>query len=259
MHATLDRQPGSFFSSLAVKHLSRPFAGILTGFGVKNANATTVGSFSISVAAAVALVLLDQNQYLNRVAVAFLLTLSLLFQFAFGEIAVRYGDKPLFANWLHHYLGRTAEMALYSTLGYFGWRSYGHFYFFIFGVFPGFLFTYFSIIHAERDSIFLEDVKKNEYRSAGDTGDSFRDQPPPACLTRILLYFPMGKAERYLIPALFLLCGRIDILLFAVFQLSIMQSILATLAVSNQMRAETTGTGPGKPVVGGSYHRGSGS
>ena len=237
----LDRKPDSFFSRLAIKYLSSPFADVLLGFGVKNANATSICSFCISVAAAVALLFLDQNYFLNRVAVAFLLALSLLFDCAFGEIADRCSDKPLFAKWLHHYLGRTAEMALYSTLGYFGWQSYGHFHFIIFGISPGFLFTYLSIIHAERDSIFLEELKKSEYRSAGRTGDSFRERPSPACLTRILFYFPMGKAERYLIPVLFLLCRRIDILLFVVFHLSIIQSILATLAVSSQMRAETTG------------------
>ena len=241
MHTMLDRKPDSFYSRLAIKHLSSPFANVLLGFGVKNANTTSISSFCITVTAAVALSLLNQNHFLNRAAVAFLLALSLLFECAFGEIAGRYSDAPLFAKWLHHYLGRTAEMALYSTLGYFGWQSYGHFHFFIFGIFTGFLFTYLSIIHAERDSIFLEEIKKSKYRSAGRTCDSFRERSPPTCLTRILFYFPMGKAERHMMPVLFLLCGRIDILLFVVFHLSIIQSVLATLAVSNQMRAETTG------------------
>jgi len=241
MHTMLDRKPDSFFSRLAIKHLSGPFANVLLGFGVKNANTTTVGSFCISVTAAAALLLLDQNHFFNRASVAFLLALSLLFECAFGEIAGRCSDTPLFAKWLRHYLGRTAEMALYSTLGYFGWQSYGHFHFFIFGISSGFLFTYLSIIYAERDSILLEEIKKSEYRSAGRTGDSCRERPPPTCLTRTLFYFPMGKAERHMMPVLFLLCGRIDILLFVVFHLSIIQSVLATLAVSSQMRAETKG------------------
>ena len=248
-------KPDSFYSFVTSRYISRPIVPALIRIGLKNPNVVSSLSFAILLGAAVLLLLVNRSVLLNRLIVAFLIELAFVLDCADGQIARTLDRKSLLGAWLDKYFDRIGEMFLYSVIGYASWQDTGQFVFFVLGVLTGFLFSYYSLVYAEKDSIFLEEIKKNGYRLEQPSEKSggtpcgrdeffgkqyFRGSALKRLFGLLFFYLNIGMGERYLYPIVFIPLGKTHIMLLIVFFLFFTRSmnvtfILARHIVRNRM------------------------
>ena len=144
---------GSFYLFITQRFISRPLVPFLIKLGIKNPNAVSIFSFILILISSALLLFLDQNSVINRIIAALLIELSLIFDCTDGQIATHLNKETLFGGWFDTYVDRIGEMVLYTVIGYITWMFYGSFIYFILGVFTGYLFTYYSIMSSQKDSL----------------------------------------------------------------------------------------------------------
>lgn len=247
-HLTKDIHTDSYFGLFTNRFIAKPIVPFLIRLGIQNPNTVSILSFILMIISAGLLLLLNSRHFINRVIVVALIEVSFVLDCSEGQIARVLNKKSLFGAWFNRYLDRIKEMALYSVIGYFTWISFGSFIYFIMGVLIGFLFNYYSLIHAEKDSVYYEEIKKNEnelvtasqsksnkkrYKIIGKT--FFKNSTYNQILSMSFFFLNIGIGERYFYPVAFILLKRTDIMLIIVLILFFLRAINWTFMLTKQI------------------------
>lgn len=243
---------GSFYLFITQRFISRPLVPFLIKLGIKNPSVVSVFSFVLILISSALLLLLDQHSVSNRIIAAFLIEFSLIFDCADGQIARHLNKETLFGGWLDTYVDRIGEMLLYTVIGYITWMFYGSFIYLLLGVFTGYLFTYYSIMSSQKDSLFLGEIMNNKYQGESlskiKPGEMKKQQVPfkkrflvnntfKKIITGIFFFLNIGTGERYFYPVVFIILNKTNIMLIIVTALFTIRVVTASLiTVSDIMR-----------------------
>ena len=243
---------GSFYLFITQRYISRPLVPFLIKLGIKNPNVVSIFSFVLILISSALLLLLDQHSVSNRIIAALLIEFSLIFDCADGQMARQLNKETLFGGWLDTYVDRIGEMVLYTVIGYITWMFYGSFIYFILGVFTGYLFTCYSIMSSQKDSLFLEEIMNNKYQgellSKIKPGEMKKQQALfkkrfllnntfGKIVTGIFFFLNIGTGERYFYPVVFIILNKTNIMLIIVSVLFTIRAVTASLiTVSDIMR-----------------------
>lgn len=243
---------GSFYLFITHRFISRHLVPLLIKLGIKNPNVVSVFSFILILISSALLLLLDQHSVSNRIIAAFLIEFSLIFGCADGQIARHLNKETLFGGWLHTYVDRIGEMVLYTLIGYITWMFYGSFIYFILGVFTGYLFTCYSIMSSQKDSLFLGEIMNNKYQGEFISKIKPEEMKKQRVLfkkrflvnntfrkiiTGIFFFLNIGTGERYFYPVVFIILNKTNIMLIIVSVLFTIRAVTASfITVSDIMR-----------------------
>jgi phosphatidylglycerophosphate synthase len=243
------KRPESFYDYITSRFLSKPLVPILIKVGIHNPNTISIISFLMLLSSAAALLFLDQVILFNRIAVALLIELSFTLDCSDGQLARTLNKSSIFGGWLDKYLDRIGEMALYTVIGFSAWRQTGYFLYFVLGFSTGFLFTYYSLIWALKDSVFFEELRNSNYdlepyRASRKDNGSFTQENNVSkrilgkrflkktvftdILTATFFFLNIGIGERYFYPVLFIILNRLPLMLVIVSALFFMRAMNVT-------------------------------
>jgi len=243
-------RPESFYSFFTSRYISKPLVPFLIKMGIKNPNIITIVSFLILLFASSLILLLKQKNLNNRIIISLLIEISFILDCADGQIARFLNKKSLFGGWLDKYLDRIGEMVLYTIIGYYSWLNFGHFIYLVLGVIIGYLFIYYSLLYAEKDSVFYEEIKISNYdlskyfnkpkkdveKSKKIFGKRFlKNNTLYNVISIMFFYLNIGMGERYFYPIIFILINRTDIMLVIVFILFFLRSMNVTSLLIRQI------------------------
>ena len=250
IHVHKGGRPDAFFSFINSRYISRPLVPVLIRFGFKNPNLVSSLSFVILVGTTVLLLLLDRTLLTNRIFITLLIEFSFILDCADGQITRSINKKSLFGGWLDKYFDRIGEMFLYTTIGYITWQDFGSFYYFILGVLTGFLFSHYSLIYAEKDSIFFEEFKKGgygvktvlkkEHEKSKDKDEFFGKKYLRGSVLRRFVrisffYINIGMGERYLYPIVFILLNRTNLMLLIMIPIFFIRTMNVTFILAKHL------------------------
>lgn len=245
------RRPESFYTYITARFLSRSFVPILIKIGIRQPNAISVLSFAMVLTSAVLFLFLEPKPLFNRIAIALLIEFSFILDCSDGQVARTLNRITLFGGWLDKYMDRIGEMFLYTVIGYVSWMRFGHFLYFILGFSTGFLFTYYSLIWAMKDSVFLEELRNSDYNleryrvrenerkgkiNRRVLGRRFlKKNTLSDVLSMVFFFLNIGMGERYFYPILFIILNRTDLMLIVVSVLFFMRSMNVTFILIRQI------------------------
>jgi len=256
------RRPDSFYQFITSKYISKPLVPLLIKLGFRNPNSVTIISFLLLTASSILLLILPLSNAVNRIIIAVLIEVSFILDLSDGQLARVLKKTSLFGAWLDKYLDRAGEMVLYTAIGYVTWKLQGNFIYFIMGLSTGFLFTYYTIIYSLKDSIFFEEIKKNNFGldstteiapSAGSDEavnkktnnksknkilgkNFFTDKLFFKIVSIAFFYLNIGLGERYFYPIFFILINKTDIMLPIVLVLIFLRAGNVTLLLSRRIK-----------------------
>ena len=216
--------PESLFSIVNSKFISKPIVPLLAAVGIKSPNAVSVSSFIILLLACALLLLLDMDNVVNRIVVAFVVEFSFMLDCADGQLARMLKKSSPFGAWLDKYLDRIGELVFYTVLGLYAWMKYDRIVFFLMGLSTGYLFTVFTYLYALRFMILSESPRKKRQpkpeqepvkgkRKFSFGKAYFKGKAIRTYAFYGLFFFNIGMGERYLYPIVFLVIDRIDLMI----------------------------------------------
>lgn len=256
------RRPESFYDYITSRFLSKPIVPFLIRAGIRQPNAISIISFLMLLSSAVLLLFLDKTLLLSRIAIALLIELSFILDCSDGQIARTLNKSSIFGGWLDKYLDRIGEMVLYTVIGYVAWKATGYLIYFILGFSTGFLFTYYSLIWALKDSVFFEELRNNNYdlgpyrisrkeevvyiskddASRRVLGRRFLKKSRfTDILTATFFFLNIGMGERYFYPVLFIILNRLPLMLIIISSLFFMRAMNVTFILVNQINRNKIG------------------
>jgi len=240
----------SYFHLFTAKFISKPIVPFLIKLGIHNPNVVSFISFIMILSTSALLLIIDQEKLMNRIIVVLLIEISFMLDCSDGQMARFLNKKSLYGAWLDRFLDRIGEMVLYTAIGYFSWLYFGSLIYLILGVMTGFLFSYYSLIHAHKDFVFYEELRKNRYQIGMSTGNSskkirerykffgkkyFKKNAFIKKMRVPFFFLHIGIGERYFYPIVFILLQRTDIMLIIVFTLFFLRAMNVTFILTKQI------------------------
>jgi len=252
------KRPESFYSFITSRFISRPIVPILIKLGIKNPNTITILSFIILVSATIFILISRIESAIDRIIISVLIEVSFILDCSDGQMARLLNKASLFGGWLDKYLDRVGEMFLYSSIGYVTWLLSGNLIYFILGIFSGFMFSYYSLIWAIKDSVFLEEIKNNDYdfsiykkpvqvseerinryeyksRKIVIGKRVLKKSVATEILSDVFFFLNIGMGERYFYPILFILINKTNFMLYIVSLLIFLRSMNVTIILKRQI------------------------
>lgn len=239
------RRPESFYSFITSRFVSRPLVTLLIRLGIRSPNTVTILSFIILVFSIVLILTGRLGSLRQRIIISGLIEFSFILDCSDGQVARLLKKTSLFGGWLDKYLDRIGEMFMYSSIGFVTWDIYGNFIYFILGVFTGFMFTYYSLVWATKDSVFLEEIRQNKFdfsiygqKMSNSKNDQSRKiivgkrilkkSLTTEILSDVFFFLNIGMGERYFYPILFVLINKTNFMLYIVSVLIFLRSMNVT-------------------------------
>lgn len=243
------RKSGSFYYLINSRYISRYLVSFIIFIGIQNPNVLTVFSFLLIILSSFLMFVVGKDIFLNRIIIALIIELSFLFNCAKGQLARKLEKTSMFSKWLGRYFNRIGEMILYFAIGYVTWFIYGHFYYFVFGLTIGYLFTFNTLIYSIRDWVIYKEIEANgfSFKSSNNKNNInkykiigkklIKNKKLFKLLSIIFFYLNVGIGERYLYPIFFILLNRTDIMLIMLLPLTIIRNVNVFLI--NMKKIET--------------------
>jgi len=250
------RRPESFFEYIIARFLSKPLVPLLIKAGIRQPNVISVFSFIMILFSSALLLQLKPESLLNRIIIAVTIELSFILDCSDGQVARALNKTSMFGGWLDKYLDRIGEMVLYTAIGYITWMRSGYIIYFILGFSTGFLFTYYSLIWALKDSVFLEELRSNEYdlkrykinKEKGTStakrmlGKRFlKKNTFTDILSAVFFFLNIGMGERYFYPILFIILDKLHLMLIIVSVLFFIRSMNVTFILMKHIYKDNIG------------------